>query len=217
MQYKRHPQSDLFPRMTSEEFGALVESMKTNGFDKSFPILTFEGQIVDGWHRYQAAAKAGVTPEFRVWRGSKLNLQQFIIYANSTRRHLSKSGHAAALIKARTLGLSMTNKEIAKVSGVSQPTVSEQERLRAKNPKIADEVADGSKKATWARRKVLDAPDRGAAFDQGAMAFTLNARLAARVRAEAPKQTETPLRFVTTACQERLERLKKTMPRKAVA
>ena len=210
MKYQRHPQSELFPRMTSEEFGALVESMKTNGFDKSFPILTFEGQIVDGWHRYHAAEKAGVTPEFRVWRGSKSSLQTFVIYANSTRRHLSKSAHAAALVKARLQGLAMSNKEISRVSGVSQATVSEQERLRVKNPKIADEVADGSKKATWARRKVLRTPDRGQpAFDQGAMAFTLSAKLAARIRVEAPNQTETPTRFVITACQERLERLKK--------
>ena len=210
MEYKRHPESELFPAMTSEEFGALVESIKINGFDKSFPILTFEDQIVDGWHRYRAAAKAGVEPMFRAWRGAKANLQAFVIYANSTRRHLSKAAHAAALIRARTHGLDIPNKEIARVSGVSMSTVTEQTRLREKNPGIADEVAEGTKKATWARRKVLKAPESGSMSAVGTgLALTINTKLAKRVRAEALEQTETAERFVITACQERLERLKK--------
>ena len=208
MQYNRHPKSEIFPSMNEQEFGALVESMKVNGFDKSFPIMTFENQIVDGWHRYRAALKANVTPEFRAWRGAKAKLQAFIIYANSTRRHLSKAAHAAALIKARVQGVSLTDKEIAKIAGVSQPTVSEQKRLRAKNPKIADEVAEGTKKASWARRKMGE-KEKGRPQYEGAMAFTLGAKIAKRVRVEALEQTETPERFVVTACQERLTRLSK--------
>ena len=152
-EYTRHPQSELFPAMTTEGFGALVESMKAHGFDKSFPILLFENQIVDGWHRYLAAKKAGVTPEFRVWRGAKAKLQALVLYANSTKRHLSKATHAAVLVKARANGLTITNTEIEKAAGASRATVNEQVRLRRNNPKIADEVANGTTKATWARRK----------------------------------------------------------------
>ena len=208
MKYKRHPQSELFPSMTTEEFAGLVQSMKDHGFDKNFPIMTFEDQIVDGWHRYLAALKASVMPEFRVWRGTKSKLQAFVIYANSTRRHLSKAAHAAALIKARGNGLTMTDKEIAMVAGVSKQTVSEQVRLRRKNPKIADEVAQGRKKATHARRE-LGLPEKARPQYEGAMAFTLAMRLARRVRVAALEQTETPERFVIVACQERITRLKK--------
>ena len=154
-EYTRHPQSELFPAMTAEEFGALVESMKAHGFDKTYPIMTFENQIVDGWHRYLAAEKASVTPEFRVWRGSKSKLQSFVLYANSTKRHLSKARHSAVLVKARANGLTITNTEIEKAAGASRQTVNEQVRLRRNNPKIADEVVNGTTKATWARREML--------------------------------------------------------------
>ena len=153
MEHRRHPQSELKPSMSTHEFSALVESMKAHGFDDSFPILLFENQIVDGWQRYKAALKAGVTPAFRVWRGAKAKLQALVIYANSTRRHLSKATHAAVLVKARAGGLTITNKEIAMATGASIPTGGEQDRLRRINPKIADEVADGKTKATWARRE----------------------------------------------------------------
>ena len=143
MQYQKHPQSELFPAMSSEELRSLVESMKANGFDSSFPIMLYENQIVDGWHRYQAALKAKVTPQFRVWCGERSKLQAFVIYANSTRRHLSKAAHAAALIKARVHGVTMTDKQIERIAGVARATVNEQKRLRDKNPEIADEVAAG--------------------------------------------------------------------------
>ena len=71
MEHRRHPQSELKPSMSTHEFSALVESMKAHGFDDSFPILLFENQIVDGWQRYKAALKAGVTPAFRVWARGK--------------------------------------------------------------------------------------------------------------------------------------------------
>ena len=77
MEHRRHPQSELKPSMSTHEFSALVESMKAHGFDDSFPILLFENQIVDGWQRYKAALKAGVTPAFRVWRGARRSCKRW--------------------------------------------------------------------------------------------------------------------------------------------
>ena len=152
----RHPESEIFPKMNSEEFQSLVASMKDHGFDDAFPIVVYEDAIVDGWHRYQAALEAGVLPSFREWSGDTKSVRDFVIYANSTRRHMSKAAHAQALVRAN-LGseTKLSTKEIAKLAGVSTSTVSEQERIRAKDSHTADAIAEGEMKATVGRRKVL--------------------------------------------------------------
>ena len=62
VEFARHPESEIFPRMSAEEYQALIQSMKDHGFDPAFPIVLFDNAIIDGWHRYQAAKEAGVKP-----------------------------------------------------------------------------------------------------------------------------------------------------------
>jgi hypothetical protein len=49
--------ADLFPRMTEAEFTALVEDIKANGLRQ--PIVLYQGKILDGRHRQDAAKLAG--------------------------------------------------------------------------------------------------------------------------------------------------------------
>ena len=155
MEYQRHPQSEVFPAMSKDEFAALVASIRSHGFDQNYPVMLFEKQIVDGWHRYKAAIEVGVEPRFKQWQGSKGKLLDYIIYSNSTRRHLSKAAHAQALLKANALSERMNSKDIASIAGVSVSTVNEQKRIREINPALADKVASGEEKATAIRRQVL--------------------------------------------------------------
>ncbi|MCX6917169.1 MAG: ParB N-terminal domain-containing protein, partial [Verrucomicrobia bacterium] len=59
---KTHPLADLFPPMTADEMASLVEDIKAHGLAQ--PIVTHEGAILDGRHRYQACLQAGVEPQF---------------------------------------------------------------------------------------------------------------------------------------------------------
>ena len=162
VEFARHPESDIFPRMSAEEYQALVQSMKDHGFDPAFPIVLFDNAIIDGWHRYQAANEAGVKPATRVWRGKATGIRDFVIYANSTRRHMSKASHSAALIRAN-LGRAekdrLDTKAIARSAGVSIALVNTQEQLRAADPEMADKVADGDMPASVAVRKALKRND----------------------------------------------------------
>ena len=213
MEYQRHSMSEIFPLMKEGEMKALVDSMKTNGYDKAFPIILYDGQIVDGWHRYEAAKQADVKPVFSDWGGTKDKLIDFVVYANSVRRHLSAAAHAQALVKADILrgGKRMTQAEIASLAHVSRATVAEQERIRELAPEIADGVAEGEIKVSQARRQVLGREDTsdldGSALNGQATHLLINAKLAREVNRLRFGLDETFKAFVYMAIKERVAKL----------
>lgn len=94
-----HPAANIFPMMTGDDYRALVESISRNGYDSAFPILTFEGMILDGRNRYTACLELGIEPAYQEWRGD--DPWEFVWLANSERRHLTQI--QKALIKKRQL------------------------------------------------------------------------------------------------------------------
>ena len=48
----------------------IAKDMATNGFRPERAIVTFEGQILDGRHRYEAAKIAGVQPVYTEFHGT---------------------------------------------------------------------------------------------------------------------------------------------------
>lgn len=66
-QYEQHPLSKAFPPMTNEAMQALIDDIKAHGLKEA--IVTHEGKILDGWHRYLACGFAGVEPRFRAYQG----------------------------------------------------------------------------------------------------------------------------------------------------
>ena len=61
--YTRHPFNWL-PDMTPEEMELLKNSIRNNGFDHTQPIPLYEGKVLDGWQRYQAAM--AIIAEFKL-------------------------------------------------------------------------------------------------------------------------------------------------------
>ena len=51
---ERHELSELFGDMTELEFSEFISDVEHNGFAQPI-IYTYEGKILDGWHRYQVA------------------------------------------------------------------------------------------------------------------------------------------------------------------
>ena len=161
--------------------------------------------IIDGWHRYNAAHKTNTAPVFKQWEGTPEQARQFIIYANSTRRHLSAAAHAQALLAMEIGNDRMADREIIRISGVSPATLSQQKRLRATDPDVASQVAGGKKPAKTAVREILKpqkAANRGTAWTG-----KLNVALSKQLYEAARQAGETTQRFVMTAVSERIEHM----------
>ena len=53
---------DLLPPLTSEEYKRLEKNIVENGFDRNFPIMEWQGFIVDGHNRYDICKKHNIEP-----------------------------------------------------------------------------------------------------------------------------------------------------------
>lgn len=205
---QRHPLSHAYPEMSPIEFDSLVRSMLDNGFDSAFPIILYDDMIIDGWHRYNAAIKVNIEPVVKHWEGSPEQARQFIIYANSTRRHLSAAAHAQALLAMESSdGVQMPDIEIIRISGVSQATLALQKRLRTTDPDVASQVAKGKKPAETAVREILkpkSAKSRGTGTAWGG---SISKALSKRMYEAARLTGLTPQRFITTAIDEHINRV----------
>ena len=127
-QYERYEGSTVYPT-DKGAIGSLATSMRESGFLKSHPILLFDGKILDGWHRYQAALLAEVEPVFTEFDGDIKAAALLIIHENGDRRHLSGQQKVAAeLVCLQRAGVKRDTEDIAQRTGLSVGTVRSLER-----------------------------------------------------------------------------------------
>ena len=62
-----HPLADLFPVMSIEEFDNLKSDIAQNG--QLNPIITYQGPIIDGRHRWSAFHALGIKVKSIEWDG----------------------------------------------------------------------------------------------------------------------------------------------------
>jgi hypothetical protein len=67
MDHSFHSACLLFPRLSDDELQALADDIRHNGLLN--PIVTLDGQILDGRNRLAACKIAGVQPRFVEWDG----------------------------------------------------------------------------------------------------------------------------------------------------
>ena len=91
MNLQPHPICKLLPGMPPEDFRQMVEDVRGSVLE---PIWLYEGKVLDGWHRYRAAKKAGVETRVREYRGN--DPVGFVRSMNIVRRHLSQTEKAIA-------------------------------------------------------------------------------------------------------------------------
>ena len=161
----------------------IAKDMMDNGFRPERAIVTFEGKILDGRHRYEAAVKVGVDPVFTEFEGGTEEAIYYVTSENVARRHLSNRekeyfyekrvevlgvrDHGGdrkseeAKIKISNDHLIPTQAEHAAVMGVGKATVSRWERDRKEikaDPELAEKATtpegyQEAKKVVRDRRK----------------------------------------------------------------
>jgi hypothetical protein len=119
---KIHPLCEAFPALEGAELSELADDIKRNG--QLQPILTLDGQIVDGRNRFNACREARVKPKFKPYRGDPLSLVKSL---NIHRRHMDESQRAmvaAELIKFSAGSIDPVSKaDAAAQLNTSEPTV----------------------------------------------------------------------------------------------
>lgn len=93
---------NIFPEMQSDDFARLRDDIKTNGYDRKYPIFTYQGEILDGWNRKRACEELGITPCYEVFVGTDLQAIEFVMRTNK-RRNLNSGQWAAMAVDADQL------------------------------------------------------------------------------------------------------------------
>lgn len=152
---KQHPLSAAFPAMAPDEYQALVDSVTINGVIN--PITIYEGMVLDGWHRFNAANEAGVAcPTVEL---GDVDPQAFVIAQNKDRRHIAQGQLAlavAAVYQWKPLGANQhggsapgadpakTTAQLAQIAGVGTRTMEQAKAVEAKAaPKVKEAVKSG--------------------------------------------------------------------------
>ncbi len=149
MIYTQHPLSSAFPAMSADDFQALKDSIEAIGVQN--PVAIFEGMVIDGWHRYQAANELGMDcPTVEL---ADVDPRDFVLAQNKARRHITQAQLAMAATAVYAwfpadgaaqkggVALSATppksNAELAAIAGVSERTI---RQAKAVQTKAAPEV-----------------------------------------------------------------------------
>ena len=99
---EQHPLSAIFPAMTAADFAQLRADIAANGLRQ--PIIIYDGQVLDGWHRLRACSETGTEILAEAFTGDDRAAQDFVLSANLARRHLTTSDRAIIAAKLATLG-----------------------------------------------------------------------------------------------------------------
>jgi N6-adenosine-specific RNA methylase IME4 len=158
--------------MNGEQFNALIEDIKTNGLLS--PIVLFEGQILDGRHRYKACVNLGIEPDVEEFEGD--DPLAFVISHNLSRRHLDESQRAMIAGKISNMKGGENRHTLAAPIGASKVSKAE----------AAKKLNVGAKSVERAR-KVLDkgTPELVQAVEDGKVAVSVAAKIA-----EMPEETQ---------------------------
>lgn len=90
-----HPIALCVPEMGEHEYAELKRSMAANGYDDHFPVVLYEGQILDGRHRYRAAMELGITPAMTTFTPHGEDTPARFVLRSLTRRSLTAGQRAA--------------------------------------------------------------------------------------------------------------------------
>jgi len=158
-----HPLCALVPPMDQDDMEKLRKSIFDNGFDRTYPIVLYEGMILDGRSRYQVCVELGVEPYCVQWEPISVNdsPREFVYRSADARRHFGTSQRATMAVnfiehytKGGEVKISQAVEQAAKDLKVSPSLINDARRLKERSPEAFDEVRDGKMSVSEATRKV---------------------------------------------------------------
>lgn len=177
---KFHPVCELFPEMQPGDFDALVENIKARGVQ--VPVLIYQGQIIDGRHRWLACDKLGIECPTNNWypRNGE-SLVEFVVSLNLHRRTLTASQRAMIAkdmlplleeeAKARQMAGKAPSGKVAQtpppsrprdaaaaVTGTSGRYVQDAKAIAKKSPEMAAKVKSGEVSIPEAKKQLKAPP-----------------------------------------------------------
>lgn len=110
MGYTRHPASEVWPNLTSEEFASLRESIRTDG--QRDPIEATPDKVVfDGWHRLRICEQLKIEPVVVVSDLTPAQIAKRVNGKHGGRRHLTLQELTRHTVKTlRACGLEFAGK-----------------------------------------------------------------------------------------------------------
>lgn len=154
--YERHPLSAAWGEMAEDDYQDLIDSIENIGLQN--PIVLYEGQIIDGWHRYKACEELSI-PFTTTELSADTDPRYFVISTNA-RRNQTKAQKAIALSEVYAWKLYGENQHTARVdtqyppsnsvadiaekAGVSASTIKQAKAVITKAaPEVVQAVKDG--------------------------------------------------------------------------
>ena len=175
-----HKLAKLLPDMTEAEYAALKDDIAAHGLNEE--IWLYEGQILDGRHRYLACQETGVAPRSREYKGD--HPAAFVLSENAIRRHWNQSQLTMATARMAKSIQSEIEKGAPKGFRKKRTSLSSRKRVPGGTDKHNDgddggngTAAKRSSKKTGASerstgramRLLKDAPDLAERVDRGEM------------------------------------------------
>ncbi len=149
MTLQQHPLSAAFPAMSADDFQALKDSIEGIGVQN--PVAIFEGMVIDGWHRYQAAEALGM--DCPMAELHDVDPRDFVLAQNKARRHITQAQLALAATdvfrwaapgKPKSAGTAeLRQEDIAKKAGVSVRTLRQAAKVKDAAPEVQQAVRSG--------------------------------------------------------------------------
>lgn len=170
--YEVHPAAELFPLLPKAKLKELADDIKKHGLIHK--IVLHNGKILDGRNRLLACELANTIPYYAYYRGEH-SPTEYVIAANLKRRQLTPSESAAAATKAmpllraeakeRQMRKSVVERippqskgkardKAAELFGVNPRYVSDAEKIKEKAPAIFEQVANGEKSISAAKKEL---------------------------------------------------------------
>ena len=167
-----HPLCKKFPAYSKEDFADVRADIKKN--NQIDPIVLFDGQILDGKHRYEICIELDIEPkiinfedmvfnEDTCYEGSPLD---YVVSKNLLRRHLSISQRAAIAADIANMRQGertdlepcsnsgkVTQSEAAKTMRVSRNSVQAAVKIKEINPEVFEKVRQGEMSLNAALKK----------------------------------------------------------------
>lgn len=207
---------NIFPEAKEEDFKELLEDIRSNGYDQTLPIITYQGDILDGWNRWRACQILNIKPPMLEFTGD--NDADALAYTLRTnkRRNMPSGQKAALAVEAEELMAKIRDEAAKNVGGRPKklPEAQPQKELCPEAQAIRDEGDADTKEFFEKLSQKIDqvSPNQRRSDSRAAELFGTNRTYinqAAKLRAEAPEVFEKLKAGKTTMQEARKEAARK--------